>query len=100
MMYFRPRRPTLLKVTLLPDIVWGRQCVQPVYLPNGTAATVTAFQAMRELDLSGSLEVRFFKIVAYNRILPGWKPDKLLPIAAMNDFIETIGPVEFWKGAE
>ena len=97
--YFRPRRPTLLQMELLPDPVWGHRIVRPIYTAAGDAMPITAHKLFELLDLSSPLAVRIYKIQAFRTNLSGWKPDRLLPIAPIAKFIDTIpDELVFWKG--
>ncbi len=49
--YFRPRRPTFIKLDLLPDRVWQHRVVKPRYQANGDVVCLTVYQAMLAQNL-------------------------------------------------
>ena len=49
--YFRPRRPTFVRMTLRPEVVWNESVVDPIYRENGDALAHNVFAALTPLDL-------------------------------------------------
>ena len=96
--YFRPRRPTFLELELLPGEVWGCRHVRPLYDSAGLAKPMTAYAVFRQLDLRESLEMHLYKLVTFDRALPSWRPDRLLLVKPLDEFIEGLHSVAFWRG--
>ena len=97
--YFRPRRPTFIEVELLPIEVWGHKVVKPLYDSSGLAMCRTVHEAMLSLDFDQTYEVDLYRFVAFDKRLPGWKPDRLLTIAPMSEHISIPQTLRVWKGA-
>ena len=97
--YWRPQRPTVLELTLLPDSVWGHRVVLPLYKgPKRDATPRTAFEVFEDVDLADPLDVHLYKLVAFNRRLPSWRPDRLLTIAPLEHSLEGDWHIRFFKG--
>ncbi len=96
--YYRPRRPTLLEMELVAENVWGCRHIRPLYDGAGNAKPITAYKLFRQLDLREGLEVRWYKLVTFDRALPNWRPDRLLLIKPLNEFIDIQPSVVFWSG--
>ena len=97
--YWRPRRPTFLEMELLPELVWGCRHIKPLYDNDGNAMPTTASKLFRQLDLQEGLEVRWYKLVTFDRALPNWRPDRLLLIKPLNEFMDIPLSTAFWSGA-
>ncbi len=99
--YWRPQRPTLLTMELLEGEVWGCRVLRPLYKPHGSrklAVPITALKSFWDLDLTSTLEVSFWKLVVFDRSLPNWRPDRLLLIKPLGEFLDNAEPVVFWNG--
>ena len=100
LMYFNPRRPTFLQVKPRPGQVWGHTVIDPIYDSNQLAVTHTVLEAMSCLDLRTPQDLQLYRLIAFNRDLPGWKPDRLLTVAPVHDQIEEVPEtIRFWQGA-
>ena len=100
LLYLRPKRPTLLRMSLRDQTAWGYQVLDPMYLEDGRPACVSVLGAMGVLALEGPLSVQMFRLVALKRPLNRWKPDRLLCIEPLAEPAEASGCIAFWKGAE
>ncbi len=86
---------------LLEGEVWGCRVLRPLYKPHGSrklAVPITALKSFWDLDLTSTLEVSFWKLVVFDRSLPNWRPDRLLLIKPLGEFLDNAEPVVFWNG--
>ena len=98
---FNPRRATLLQVIPRPERVWDHVVVDPIYVEKDGVVmpkVLTVHQALCELDLEHPLEVSLHRLVAFNRELPAWRPDRLLTIAPLHLSVDVPESIPFWKG--
>ena len=50
------------------------------------------------MPLTDALEVDLFKLVPFNRRLPNWRPDRLLTISPLSEYLEGNWSMRFWSG--
>ena len=96
---FRPKRPTFLEVKELGERVWNHKVVLPLYDSQGDVIAKTVHEGPLELDLNQSYPVDLYRLVSFDRQLPGWKPDRLLTIAPLSEHIQIDQKTEFWQGS-
>ena len=101
MMYFRPRRPTFVRMAWDTRLAWGRQTVKPVFVPG-----TTKFQCISEVDaveswnLDGPLSYKLYRLVSLDSMLEDFTPAAKLCIEELGpDLIEN-NPRIFWNGAQ
>ena len=97
--YFRPRRPTLIEVDLLPHLVWGHRVVKPRYCDDKSPKTTRLIDVLWDMALDDSLEFELCRLVTFKRMLPDWAPDRLLTIQSLSETMDIPCSITFWDGA-
>ena len=97
-MKFNPRRPSILLAERLPHEVWGHAVIRPLYTDSELLRPATVHQALMPLCLDGPLKMLVFRLVAFSKRLPGFKPDRVLPIAPISAHEKVEDEILVWRG--
>ena len=99
---FNPRRPMFLECTLRATLTWQHRVIDPVYSDKngqGTANVRTVHAALKDCNLEVAQSLELFRLVAFDRPLPGFRPDKELTIAPLSSSIDSVPEtICFWRG--
>ena len=101
MFYFRPRRPTFVRMVLEPGLAWGRQTVKPVFKPGTTTMhCISEVDAVESWSLDGPLSYKLYRLVSLASLIEDFAPSAKLCIEELGPNLIENNPCQFWNGAQ
>ena len=100
--YLKPKRPTVLRVHVPPDLAWNRRRIEPMFR-GSKPDVVLDIELVEELDLTTASNVTLYKLITLDvhsyMEESEWHPSAKLIIEPLDPHLEMEhNPVAWWKG--